>query len=608
MSKRLLFIVGALVALFVVACTPEPEIIEVTSVVTEVQEVVVTEVVTEVVEGEEVQVEVTKVVEVQVTPTAEPAPQGGTVINSTFSDISTLNPILGSDSTSSNVYAKMFLALLTIDPFTGANAPQIADSWDVSEDGLTYTFNLRDDISWSDGTPLTANDVIFTWDAINTDEVESPRRSNFSTVESWTAVDDYTIEVQLKSLDCTTVANLGTSVLTAHVYDNDPLNIVDSPENTAPTVVSGPFAFGEHQPDSFVSLVPNETYYLGAPNVDGWTVRQFADQSAEIAAVLAGEIDYTGIGAQFVSTIEGAIAAGDPFSTFKFFDDGYTYVGFNLANPENPQNGWDDLDGDGLYTDGEPALPQDPHPVLSDKSVRQAIAMSINYTDIINKVAFGQGGPMNANVVPAVGWAYNTDLTPYTQDLEGAAALLDEAGWVDDDGDGVRSKDGVDLAFTLTTNAGNEIRENIAVLMEETLEGNGFAVELDIIDFGTVVEKLLGQTYDAVIIGWTGVGADPDDRWAFSYQNDEVGAGFNFVSFYNEEFEANVNDGVAVAGCAEAERAPYYMRNQEIFHDEAIYAVFYVPLATVVFHDRLQGTDPGPWTVTWNMQDWYLTE
>ena len=209
----------------------------------------------------------------------------------------------------------MFLGLLTIDPFTGANAPQIADSWDVSEDGLTYTFNLRDDITWSDGTPLTANDVVFTWDAVNTDEVESPRRSNFSTVDSWTAVDDYTVEVQLSGLDCTTVANLGLGVLPAHVYDNDPLNIVDSPENSAPTVVSGPFAFGEHQPDSFVSLVPNESHYLGAPNVDGWTVRQFADQSAEIAALLAGEIDYTGIGAQFVSTIEGAIATGDPFST-----------------------------------------------------------------------------------------------------------------------------------------------------------------------------------------------------------------------------------------------------------------------------------------------------
>ena len=608
MSKRLLLIVGSVLALLIVACTPEAEIVEVTSVVTEVQEVEVTKVVTEVVEGEEVEVVVTEVVEVQVTPTAAPAPQGGTVVRSTFSDISTLNPILSSDSTSSRVIGRMFLSFITIDPFTGANSPQIADSWEVAEDGLTYTFHLRDDISWSDGTPVTAHDVIFTWDAINTEEVESPRRSNFSTVESWTAVDDYTVEVVLKGLDCTTVSNLGLGVLPAHVYDNDPLNIVDSPENTAPSVVNGAFAFGEHQPDSFVSVVRNESYYKGAPNVDGWTYRVFADQSAEIAALLAGEIDYTGIGAQFVSTIEGAIAQGDPFSTFKFFDDGYTYVGFNFANPENPQLGWDDLDGDGLFTDGEPPLPQDPHPVLGDRAVRQAIAMSINYTDIINKVQFGQGGPMNAHIVPAIGWAYNTDITPYTQDLEAAAALLDEAGWTDEDGDGLRSKDGVDLAFTLTTNAGNEIRENIAVLMEETLEENGFAVELDIIDFGTVVDKLLGQTFDAVIIGWTGVGSDPDERWAFSYQNDEPGAGFNFISFYDEEFETNTNEGVAVAGCNEADRAPYYLRNQEIFHEEAAYAVFFVPLGTVVFNERLQGTDPGPWTTEWNMEQWYLTD
>ena len=160
----------------------------------------------------------------------------------------------------------------------------------------------------------------------------------------------------------------------------------------------------------------------------------------------------------------------------------------------------------------------------------------------------------------------------------------------------------------MTTNAGNEIRENIAVILQETLEENGFAIELDIIDFGTVVEKLLGQSYDAVIIGWTGVGSDPDDRSLFSIQNDEPGAGFNFVSFSNEQFEANLNDGVAVAGCSEDDRAPFYLENQEIFKEEAVYAVLYVPLATVVFNDRLGGTDPGPWTTTWNIEDWYLTE
>lgn len=610
MPKKI-FLFAIFTFLLVSACSPQTDPVEVTRLVTE------TEVQTEEVE---VPVEVTRIVEGEtiteiVTPTPPPAPQGGAVIESSFSDISTLNPVIGSDSASSTNYSLLFYALASLEPHTGFIVPQLAESWSISDDGLVYTFKLRDDVLWSDGTQLTAHDVAFTFDAINTEEVASPRRSSFASVDSWTALDDTTLELVLKEVDCTVLSNIGPQgIIPAHAYDNDPLNIPDSPENTAPTIVSGPFTFVEWVPDDHVTLAANTNFYLGKPNIDTWTFRVYADQSAELAGILAGEVDLTSdsVGAQFVSVIEGAIASGENLNIEKYFDNGYTFIGYNLANPANPQNGWDDLDGDGKYTEGEPPLEQDPHPVFGNVEVRRAIAYSIDYTGIINKVAFGQGGPTVANVWPSIEWAYNNELEPYAQDLELATQILADDGWeagptLNDAGIPVLEKEGQRLEFSLLTNAGNETRENIGILMKDVLDSLGFDVTLEFIEFGTVVQKLLGQEYDAVIIGFGNGPPEPDDSSQFSFKNDEVGAGFNFVSYYNEDFEANLDAGKSVPGCAEEERAPFYYDNQEIMYNDLAYSFLYIPLDNAVWRDHLNGVEPNTWTLRHNIQDWFIT-
>ncbi|MGB1253932.1 MAG: ABC transporter substrate-binding protein, partial [Candidatus Promineifilaceae bacterium] len=166
--------------------------------------------------------------------------------------------------------------------------------------------------------------------------------------------------------------------------------------------------------------------------------------------------------------------------------------------------------------------------------------------------------------------------------------------------------EGQELTLRLMTNSGNEARENIGLLMKDTLDGIGFNVELDYKEFGTVVQDLLGQNYDMVIIGFGGGAPEPDDASQFSFKNDEVGAGFNFVSFYDEQFEANLDAGKAVPGCAEDERAPFYQENQSIFHEEAPYAMLHVPLSNAVWYNDLENYDPNVWDSYYNMEEWYL--
>lgn len=599
-------VLGLILVIALVACQPAVEQVEVTRVV---QETVV-EQVTRIVEGEVETVEVTRVVEreVVVEPTEEPIPTGGFIIESSFADASQLNPILSADSASSDVNLKLYLQLVTQHPVTGEIVGEIAESWDVSEDGLTYTFHLRDDIFWSDGEPLTAEDVKFTYDAIASDLVETPRKSNVELVESMEVVDDYTLQVNFTEIDCTALQNFTLGVIPAHAFADDYSDIMESAENTAPTVTSGPFIFSEWEPDSFVTLLANPDYYLGAPNVEGWTYRIFADQSAELEALLAGETDVYTAGPQFVSVIEGAIAEGEPLQIKKFFDDGYTYIGFNMANPENPQPGWEDLDEDGEFDPDEPPLEQEPHPVFSDPAVRRAISHAIDYTNIINRVVFGEGTQAVGNILPAVEWAYDETLQPYEFDTEMAAQILTDAGWEDTNGDGIRERDGQQLRFTLMTNAGNEVRENIAQIVKDRLESEelGFAVDLEIIEFGTVVENLLGQTFDAVIIGWTGLGSDPEDSSFWAYRNDSPGGGFNFVSYYNEQVEENLNQARSLPGCDIGERGAMYTDIQAQILEDAPYAFLYVPLTNTVWNTRLQGIDPQPWQIYYNVEGWFL--
>jgi len=562
-----------------------------------------------IIETVEVPVEVEKPVEVEVliTPTPKPIPQGGRVVIGNYADAVTLNPILSSDFASYAVWSQLFLTLLTQNPFTGEIVGQIAESWTASEDGLTYTFKLRRDIYWTDGTPVTAKDVKFTYDALGSEFVESPRTANIEFIERIHILDDYTLEILYHALDCSKLHNLTLGILPSHMYAEDFSEIMDNPLNKKPTVTNGPFKLQDWVKDDYVILVRNEDYYLGAPNIEGLIFRKLADTTTELAVFLAGESDIISVSPEYASVIEGEIAKGRPFEMVKNFEKGYEFVGFNMANPENRENGWIDANENGIFDENEvPNLLQEPHPILGDKLVRQAIAYSLDYTNIINKVVYGQGSPIVANVLPAIEWAYHWDLEPYSYDLERAAALLDQAGWKYEGEDDVRKKDGKTLSLHIMTNTGYTPYENIATLMQDNLEDLGFDITLEILEWGTFVEKLLGQQFDMAISGWMSMGSDPDDSVFWSYRYDDPGAGFNFVSYYNQEVENLLFEAKTLPGCSTEERGDMYKRIQELIHEDVPYAFLYNKLYVDVWNTRLVGFHPSEWGWISNVQDWYL--
>jgi peptide/nickel transport system substrate-binding protein len=607
-SWKLLLAVVVLMGSTMVACTPE--IVEREVVVTEIveieREIIVTQIVE--VEGEERIVEVTKIVReeviVEVTPTPPPIPEGGFVTEISFADAKILNPILSNDAPSDDVHALLFGAALRTDPFTGEIIPDLTEGWEVSEDGLTYTFKVRDGVYWSDGTQVTGKDFAFTYEALMYGELDSPRLSNVEYIEEINLIDDMTVEIVYSEVNCAALIDLGLGWLPAHMYAPDYSDIMENDLDTNPTVTNGPFLFQEWVKDDHITLVRNPDYWQGAPHLEGWIYKIVPNATVGVQQLKIGEADiYDGIEPKYLVEME----LQEHLTLFKYFDDGYDYVAFQMGDPDDPQPR--------LNEDSSVNEEHGMHPILGDKLVRYAIVYAIDRNAIISKVIFGQGAPMHANTLPGIEWAYNDELEPREYDPEKAAALLEEAGWTDQDGDGIRechgclhADEGAPLALNMITNAGNETRESIGVIVQDQLGDLGFDIEFEAMEWNAFVGTLVGQTFDMCIVGWTDLGSDPDDEGLFASQNDLPDAAFNFVSYYNPEVDELLKEAKTLPGCAAEDRGPLYRQVQEFMYEDQPYDFLFVPRDILVYNKRIDGINPGAWKFRYNIHEWFIQE
>jgi peptide/nickel transport system substrate-binding protein len=534
------------------------------------------------------------------TPLAGAMGQGDeeTVILTDSYDVITFNPILASDGASLNAIRFIYPALTKVDPFTAEVVPDLA-SWDISEDSLTYTFYIRDDAVWSDGTPVTATDVKFTYEAIASDLVESPRKSDVAKIESINVIDEKTVEFVLSDVDCTIWNNLGTRILPAHRFAADFSDVMDNSMNTAPDISAGPYILEEWLPDEYTRFVANPTFYGGEPNIKYLISRVVPEPAIQNQMLLAGEVDY-------------AFMYPDEFKQLGTYDDlnwgsfplhNTPLLALNWADPDNPMSAYDE--------EGN-LVEQAPHPIFSDVRVRQAIVMGYSKDDLLETLD-GEGVRLTASVIPTITWAYNTDLEPWPYDPERAAALLDEAGWLMNEDTGIREKDGMPLAFEILYSPGvTDLWDNIALIAQDQLSQLGMDVTLVPLEWGAFIEVLLGQEFDALVVGFGG-GYPPDPNGIAGSithsANDIVGSGFNMTSYVNPEVDRLLDEGKSVPGCAPEDRTPIYWEVQRILQEEVAYDFTVSPNQVRVLNKRIGGYELGPWwTVEYEIQSWTIGE
>lgn len=542
--------------------------------------------------------------------------EGGFIVEGTpgVGNIGSFNPIRCSGVDCQQIFSFMFPTVIGIDAetadFTPGASASLATGWEFNEDGTELTIFLRDDYVWTDGEVIDAEDVKFTYEAIASGQAESDLTGFIdSIITEVEVVDDTTVIMRFAEADCTALNVTGYSVLPAQAFGFDGdfegfdySVMIDHPMDTEVPVSGGVFQYGSTVTGQSVNLIANQTYVDTEGDgviPSGYVYTDVESFPIEVERFLAGDLNY--------------IEVGDPTRMqeirdsenqwFDFPSNSYTYVGFNLTDPENPQDG---LDEDGNIVE------QDPHPIFGDARVRQALSYAVDVEDLVANVLDGEGSAIFGTEIPT-SWAINPDLEPYPFDVAQAEALLEEAGWVLDD-EGTRVCDGCLYAeagtpfeFDLITNQGNAVRESIGVIIQDQLSELGITVNFSAIDFNTVVDTILGQTHDTVIIGWSlSFPSNPDQTQIFGAAADTVGSGFNFGSWVNEEYIALNEQARTIPGCDPAERAEIYYQMQEIAQEDAPYIFLYSPTELYAAGPNVEGFAPFANQPFWNIDTWAI--
>lgn len=547
------------------------------------------------------------------------AGEGAPIVEPNFGgDIATLNPILVADGSSQDVVDRLFPILIGADPDTGlpvkGGLGAMATDWTVSDDGMVYTFTLRDDWKWSDGTPVTSADMKYTFDAATSGDVDSRITAAIDNIASVEAPDPSTVVVTFKTADCEALGTTKYLIFVpahkyAEVYPALTDMTADSEYNLNPTVTGGDFTFANFRAGEQVTLLADQNYpdsQLGYVVPEGWVYKQVADQLVGVEQFLAGSVTFIdSVPDDKADELEQMGTAGELIYK-EAPSASWHYMIFNTADPKNPQSG---KDADGNLID------QGHHPLFGDVRVRQALALSVDH-EALNAGAFnGRGNPIGSFVLPA-SWGYNDAVAPWPYDPEQAAALLDEAGFVDDDNDpatprvatddALYAEPGTSLTFDFTTFSGNPTMEATAVLVQDQVSRTGFKMNLDIIEFQTMIGKLLAQTFDtaALFIGPFDVNNPGEALELLDASGDIIDSGLNAGSYHNPEVTKLLEEARSLPGCDPAARKALYDTAQEIVRNDLPVYFFTNSSVPYVAQADLLNYDPRARSIRWNITMW----
>jgi peptide/nickel transport system substrate-binding protein len=586
---------------------------------------------------------------------------GGQIVEGNIGDDpSDFIPFISSDLSSSTVWDWMYPTIIALDDRTIEATPGapdgMAESWEFDETGTKLTVKLRQDLTWGDGQPIVADDYMFAYNAVKSGQTSSPRTNVLYKLDDGTEiggsvisaekVDDYTIVFTLGEVQedgsvkasCTALNDVNDiTPVPAHIYgapkplgfanedgsidyaamENDPYYVPKVDDSTY--VTFGVFTAPYLQPGQFVSVIADQNYpdtELGYVSPAEW-IYQSVDSTNVQYELFVNEPDsftYMTIPANKqveFRELNAARPEGEKFQVIEYPQNGYTYLGWNTADPNNPRNGRDE--------NGE-LIDQGLHPIFGDVKVRQAMAYAVDVQAMVDGILQGNGSRLATHNHPGLSWV-DPGLEPYPYDPEKAKELLAEAGWTDGNGDGLLectgckyatevdpSFEGSPFTFTLQTNAGNSIREGVGETIKEQLSQIGITVDFQAIEFGTLLERMDAQDFDAIIIGWSlGLPFDSEARQIFGIGADIVGSGFNAGSYHNEELDQTWADAVSVPGCDTEARADLYKKAMQILYDEQPYMFLFSTVVMVAAQPNVENWDPLPYNAGWNLDAWAVT-
>ena len=465
------------------------------------------------------------------------------------------SPFISSNTYDSYVCSLIFEPLVTVDA-SGEYVPYLAD-WELSDDKLTYTFTLKDGIKFSDGTDMTAEDVAYSYSVPAEEDYAGPRLNVANAIADIKVVDDKTVAFTMASASPANIQNFTYGIMSKEYYAHSSFEELN--ELNQKPMGSGKFVLedGGYASKQYVKLKTNENYWDSdaKPKIDGVYMLEVADDTV-LSSLESGEIDMCmpAAKAENVESIESMSNA----HLVSYLGNGYTFMCFNTTRP-----------------------------TLAQTEVRQALMYALDRKSFL-KAEYGSDDLVSLGMAPIspVSWAYpgNDALNAYDYDLDKAAKMLDDAGWKDTDGDGIRDKDGTPLHLNWLVYTDSTWPGTLSSMAYDSWHKIGVDLEITQMDFNTVSSMTMDaepgeKDFDIYTMGFS-LSADPDPTGGLYDADAYVAGGFNASGFRDDKSQELIAEGLAEFD--QDKRA-------EIYKEWAIRQNELVPTAIIAYRSEIWG-------------------
>ena len=499
--------------------------------------------------------------------------QGDWIIDNLGSEPSIITPYLEKDAYGSDVQTPVLESLITRDMDTFEWQPWLAEGWQEKPDHVTFVFTLRKEAKFSDGTAVTAADVVFSYNTMIDKDIDDARYKGYAArIQTCRALDDRTVEFKFKEPYFQALETAGTiAVLPEHIYAYK--KAADYNNRTDLLVGSGPYVFVKEQwvRGQRIILHRNEKYWGPAPTFDRIQLLFIQNPMAAFQAFQNGDLDqFTPQPDQYEKfSKDPEFAAKFTMYNFERPNLGYRYIGWNEKNP-----------------------------MFADKETRQALTMLVDRKGIIETIQHGMGREITGPF-PAISPQCNPDIKPLPYDVRAAKKKLADAGWKMN-ANGVLERNGIPFKFDVLIPSDSPVYTQTAETIKNQFARAGIIMTIAPFEFSVLVTRLDDRKFDAAMLGWTGgVEEDPYQIWHTDSIKDK---GSNFISWSNKDADQLIEAGRREMD--EAKRMDIWHKLHAVIAEEQPYTFLAIGTDRAFIQKRFQNTEP--YKLGLNSSDWYV--
>ncbi len=503
-------------------------------------------------------------------------PQGGALNYGEYGRPATLDPITSNDMIALRVCELIFNGLVGIDEKQEI-VDDLAQRWDISEDGRMYTFYLRQDVTWhtpegQEPVKFTADDVIFTYNVMMHPQTITPLKVRYEFIDTVTKIDDYTVQFTLKRPILNALARFSFKIIPKHGLQNPEFISREDPFVQHP-IGTGPYMLKNITAEREVILVVNENYYKGRPHIDKFIARPFADQNIMGQALMFNAIDMIVL----VNHRDIPQLQGDKRFVLQPYNAlSYSFFGFNIRNP-----------------------------LLADKRVRKAFTYAVNRKEMLDSFFQGQGTIISGPFAPG-SWAYNLDVNPLPYDPGKAQQLLTEAGFTRGES-GLMEKDGKPLALTLKVPIAKESEavKRVILAFRNYLSKIGVEINAEFQEWMAWKEDIfLNHDFDIMFASW--VFDDSADISSLFHSAEAGPWKNNFGAFSNPDVDSLIVESKLTLD--HEKRRTINRKLHEIIADENPYTFLWTITNYAAYNKKLRRVAIHPYKFFSFADDWYIPE